>query len=47
MISFLGSEVGRGHPFYMDGVVAALEAEGRSDLIATRTDVFEVSRGYA
>lgn len=45
MISFLGSEIGRGHPFYLDGVERALRAKGRADLIARRSDVFSVSRG--
>ena len=45
MISILGSEIGRGHPFYLDGVERALRATGRGDLIARRGDVFSVSRG--
>jgi hypothetical protein len=45
MISFLGSEVGRGHPFYLDGVRRALRSAGRADLIREETDVFRVSHG--
>jgi hypothetical protein len=45
MISFLSTEIGRGHPFYMDGVVQALEAAGRGDLVARRSDPFAISRG--
>lgn len=45
MVSLLGSEIGRGHPFYMDGLRAALRRAGRADLIARDTDVFRVSRG--
>lgn len=47
VISFLCSEVGRGHPFYLDGVVRALAALEREDLIARRSSVFEVSRGLS
>jgi hypothetical protein len=45
MISLLGSEIGRGHPFYTDGLRAALHRAGRADLVARDTDVFRVSRG--
>ncbi|MBZ0268985.1 hypothetical protein K8I85_12575, partial [bacterium] len=45
MISLLGSEIGRGHPFYMDGLRAALHRAGRADLVERDTDVFRVSRG--
>ena len=45
MISFLSTEIGRGHPFYLDGVVGALEAAGRGDLAARRSDPFAISRG--
>lgn len=45
VISFLGSEIGRGHPFYLDGLERALRGLGRSDLIARKADVFSVSRG--
>jgi hypothetical protein len=44
MISFLGSEIGRGHPFYMDGLLLALRAK-RGNLVARTADVFAVSRG--
>jgi hypothetical protein len=45
LISFLGSEVGRGHGFYLDGLVRAIEAAGRGDLVVRRSHAFEVSRG--
>lgn len=45
MVSLLGSEIGRGHPFYMDGLRAALRRAGRAELVARDTDVFRVSRG--
>lgn len=43
-ISVLGSEIGRGHPFYTDGLLHALR-ERDPALIARRADVFSVSRG--
>jgi hypothetical protein len=46
VISFLGSEVGRGHPFYLDGLLHALQSK-REDAIACVTDVFRVSRGVS
>ncbi len=45
MLSFLGTEIGRGHPFYLDGVRRALTAMGRDDVVASESDVFAVSRG--
>jgi hypothetical protein len=45
VISLLCSDVGRGHPFYLDGVRRALEGGGRGGLIAREATVFEVSRG--
>ncbi len=47
MVSLLCSEIGRGHPFYLDGLERALRAAGRADLAARRASVFEVSRGSA
>ncbi len=47
MISFLGSEIGRGHPFYLDGVRRALRAAGADGLVREDTDVFAVSRGLS
>jgi hypothetical protein len=47
MLSFLGSEIGRGHPFYLDGVLRALGKSGRAGLIARRADVFSVSSGFS
>jgi len=46
VISFLGSEVGRGHPFYLDGVLHALRAR-REDAVSRVADVFGVSRGVS
>lgn len=46
-VSLLGSEIGRGHPFYSDGLVRALELAGRGDVLARRASVFQVSRGLS
>lgn len=46
MISFLGSEVGRGHPFYLDGLLHALRGQ-RESVIERVADVFGVSRGLS
>jgi len=45
-ISVLGSEIGRGHPFYSDGLLRALR-EKHPGLLARHSDVFAVSRGMA
>ncbi|MGQ0720283.1 MAG: hypothetical protein ACT4PE_01775 [Candidatus Eiseniibacteriota bacterium] len=46
-LSILGSEIGRGHPFYTDGLVRALQDLGAGAAIRRRSDVFEVSRGVS
>ena len=47
MISFLCVDIGRGHPFYQDGIVRALRRSGRGDLVHRCATVFDVSRGLA
>lgn len=47
MVSFLSSDIGRGHPFYLDGVIGSLRSAGRDDLVGDRTTVFEISRGLS
>ncbi len=44
MINAVYLEIGRGHPFYLDGVLEALNRRGIS---YTRTDVADISRGVA
>jgi hypothetical protein len=41
MIDFLHVAIGRGHPFYLDGIIASLQP----DEIGSVEDVFDVSRG--
>ena len=42
-ITFLYTDIGRGHPFYLDGIVEALVRKGEIGLVHSQTDVFEVS----
>jgi hypothetical protein len=46
-VSVLGSEIGRGHPFYSDGLVRALRDAGAGHVLRRRADVFGVSRGLS
>ena len=46
-IHFLYTNIGRGHPFYLDGIHEELIREGHTALIRSRTDVFEVSTDVA
>jgi hypothetical protein len=46
VIRLLGSEIGRGHAFYLDGVERALRALSPG-VPVSRTDVFAVSRGLS
>ena len=45
-IAFICTEIGRGHPFYLDGLIAALRAE-YPRITYHRSDVFTLSRGVA
>ena len=47
MISFLGSEIGRGHAFYLDGLERALRAGSEAPPASRRSDVFAVSQGVS
>lgn len=44
-IVFLGTEIGRGHPFYLDGLCEAYAAKSGSE--ALRANVFGISRGIS
>ncbi len=46
-INFLYSNIGRGHPFYLDGILESLIRRGSISLVKGQTDVFEVSRGLS
>ncbi len=42
-VTFLYTNIGRGHPFYLDGIIDALVRAGEIRLVRGETDVFEVS----
>ncbi len=47
VICFLYTNIGRGHPFYLDGIIEALIRKKHLGLVRHETDVFDVSRGSA
>jgi hypothetical protein len=44
-IQFLYTNIGRGHPFYLDGIIEALIRKGQIGLVRDETDVFAISSG--
>jgi len=46
-IDFLYTNIGRGHPFYLDGLLEQLRDRERSDLLLNVGDVFAQSRGLS
>jgi hypothetical protein len=46
-IHFLYTNIGRGHPFYLDGINEELIRAGRTGLIRGQTDVFDISHDVA
>ncbi|MEA1981880.1 MAG: hypothetical protein U9N54_13060 [candidate division Zixibacteria bacterium] len=46
-IDFLYTNIGRGHPFYLDGINEALLRKGKISLIKSQSDVFELSSGIS
>ena len=44
-INFLYTNIGRGHPSYLDGVIEAMIRKGSIGLVRGESDVFESSRG--
>ncbi|MFH1372576.1 MAG: hypothetical protein ABII79_02105 [bacterium] len=47
LIDILYTDIGRGHPFYLDGLLEALVRRGRIGLVRGETDVLEVSKGLS
>ncbi len=45
MIALLTTDIGRGHPFYLDGVRQVLAHRGRTQAVAASDSVFELARG--
>ncbi len=46
-LTFLYVNVGRGHPFYLDGINDALIRQGRVGIVRSSEDVLEVSHGLS
>lgn len=46
-VDFLYTNIGRGHPYYLDGIIDHLERTGQEHVIRSRTSVFELSRGVS
>ena len=46
-IYFLYTNIGRGHPFYLDGIIEALACETTASLSLSSGDVFEICRGLS
>jgi len=46
-ISFLYVNIGRGHPFYLDGIIEALVRRGEIGLVRQQQDVFEIAHGLS
>ncbi|HUV31356.1 MAG TPA: hypothetical protein VMY05_09740 [Acidobacteriota bacterium] len=46
-VSFLYTNIGRGHPFYLDGIIDELVHRGHVKLVRCQSDVFEMSRGLS
>ncbi len=47
LIRFLYTNIGRGHPFYLDGIIEALVRRGSIGIVRGEKDVFEVSTGLS
>lgn len=46
-IDFLYTNIGRGHPFYLDGIAQALIRSGNVGIIHSQSDVMELSAGLS
>lgn len=46
-LTFLYVNIGRGHPFYLDGIIEALIRRGGIGLVRQQQDVFDISRGLS
>lgn len=46
-LTFLYTNIGRGHPFYLDGITEALIRKGQIKLVRNEVDVFELSSGLS
>jgi len=46
-IEFLYTNIGRGHPFYLDGIMEAMVRSGQVGMVRGKGDVFDTSRGLS
>ena len=46
-INILYTNIGRGHPFYLDGITEALIKKQSIRLIGNKVDIFELSKGVS
>ena len=46
-VNFLYTNIGRGHPFYLDGIIESLVRRGDIGLVRGERDVFDLSRGLS
>ena len=46
-IDFLYTNIGRGHPFYLDGIMQTLVRKGNISIVRQQHDVFELSKGLS
>ncbi|MEA2030896.1 MAG: hypothetical protein U9N55_04790 [candidate division Zixibacteria bacterium] len=46
-LNVLYTNIGRGHPFYLDGIMETMINQGTIDLVKSEKDVFEISQGKA
>ncbi|RKX30078.1 MAG: hypothetical protein DRP47_00110 [Candidatus Zixiibacteriota bacterium] len=46
-LNVLYTNIGRGHPFYLDGIMEAMIRQGTIAVVRNKTDVFDLSRGSA
>lgn len=46
-VDFLYTNIGRGHPFYLDGIMEVLSQRGGVKMLRRDVDVFELSHGFS
>lgn len=46
-VEFLYTNIGRGHPFYLDGIIEAIIRSGSISMVRSQSDVFELSSGLS
>lgn len=46
-ISFLYTNIGRGHPFYLDGLIEAMRKQSGANLSVISRDIFDMSHGLS